>query len=360
VRVPEPPRVAVLSPEAWDQVWRRNQHFAAELVSSGAVSSLLWVSPPGGGLSLRASSRRPVPGVEVVEPPLVVPRRWGGHRVLGWWLKRRLAGVDVVWVNDPVAGAAALRLGIPAVYDITDDWRSMPQDVRACRQIVAAEDVLARRARTVVCSPVLAERWRSRYGIDAVVIPNAVDAASIRAALRRPLEGPGPHAAYVGTLHANRLDVPLVAQLAAAWPGTVHLVGPNGLDAADRDRLTGAGVRLPGPIPAADVPSWLVSADVLICPHLVDDFTLSLDAIKAHEYLATDRPIIATRSSGFQALTAPGLAVVDRSAFAAAALEMAGAGPCRREPAPDWADRAGEFGRVLLSARSERPGQSAG
>ncbi|MDT4914556.1 MAG: teichuronic acid biosynthesis glycosyltransferase TuaH, partial [Pseudonocardiales bacterium] len=67
--MPDQLRAALLSLEPWDEVWRRNQHFAAGLLEGGDVSSLIWISPPAGGLSLRASSARPLSGVDVVEPP---------------------------------------------------------------------------------------------------------------------------------------------------------------------------------------------------------------------------------------------------------------------------------------------------
>ena len=72
----------MLSLEPWDEVWRRNQHLAARLVSSGAVNSLLFIGPQRGGLALRPHRYRPLPGIEAVIPPLVIPRRYGGYRLL--------------------------------------------------------------------------------------------------------------------------------------------------------------------------------------------------------------------------------------------------------------------------------------
>jgi glycosyltransferase involved in cell wall biosynthesis len=344
----------VLSLETWDEVWRRNQHLAARVVRSGAVSSLRFVTPPQPGLALRSRTTSPEPGIHVVTPPLIVPRRYGGHRVIGAWLRHRLRDVDVLWVNDPVAGVAAARRGVPVVYDVTDDWRSMPQDAASRARIVAAEEALADRAEaTVVCSRVLAARWWERYTVAATVIPNGVDTDAVRSAEPRELDGEAPHAVYVGTVHANRVDVDLVADLAIAKIATVHLVGPERLSAPDRGRLLDAGVRLHGPVPSADVPGWLVSADVLICPHLVDDFTLSLDAIKAHEYLATYRPVVATPSCGFQELAAGGLAVVDRYGFVDAVRAAVGSGRFPRPAPPSWDERADAFAAVLQAvARS--------
>jgi hypothetical protein len=100
------------------------------------------------------------------------------------------------------------------------------------------------------------------------------------------------------------------------------------------------------------VPSWLVAADVLICPHVVDDFTMSLDAIKAHEYLATDEPIVATATSGFQSIAAPGLTVAGSTAFVAGVRATAGTGPFVRPTPPSWDERAAQFAAVLESVAS--------
>lgn len=341
-------KVALLSLERWDEVWRRNQHFAAQLVDAGHAESVLFVEPPLPGFALRARRGRPRAGIETITPPLLVPRRFGGYAVLAQWLRRAVRRADVVWVNDPVAGAAVLSGGPPAVYDVTDDWRSMPQSEPDRARIVRAEDRLAVHARTTVCSKVLAERWAERYRVDARLINNGVDTVALQQARpRRLLESP-PHLVYVGTAHPNRVDLALVAELAAI--GRVHMVGPTYLTDEQRARLIAAEVHLHGPVPAAEVPSWLKAADVLICPHIVDDFTLSLDAIKAYEYLATDRPVVATPSCGFQALDTPGLTVVAAGGFAEAVISAIGTGPFRRAAEGDWRERAAAFAAVLGEA----------
>lgn len=99
-------------------------------------------------------------------------------------------------------------------------------------------------------------------------------------------------------------------------------------------------------MPAPEVPSWLVAFDVLICPHVVTDFTLSLDAIKAYEYLATARPVVATPTSGFQELNAPGL-YVSEDVFPDLVREAAAKNGSFRRDVPDWDDRAVEFGAAI-------------
>jgi glycosyltransferase involved in cell wall biosynthesis len=348
-----PPRIAVLSLETWDGVWRRNQHVASRVVDTGAASSLLFVTPPHGGLAVRARRWSPQPGIEVVTPPLLVPRSRGGHRILARWLRHATRDVDLIWVNDPVAGATCLRPDVPVLYDVTDDWRRMDQPARDRARIVAAEDRLARSAETVVCSPWLADRWLERYGVEATLIGNGVDARAIRNAVPMETSTPGPHVVYVGTLHPNRIDVDLLVDLAEQGPGTLHLVGPESLGGSTRARLAAAGAALHGPVRSTDVPRWLAIADVLVCPHRVDDFTLSLDAIKAYEYLATNTPVVATPSSGFQDLTSPGLSVVTADKFVDAVAAAVGSGPFYRRMPVDWDDRAADFSAVVRRCASQ-------
>jgi hypothetical protein len=332
--------------EAWDDTWRRNQHFAAQLVRQGLVRELLFIEPPV--LGDRGRSWQPEPGIQVVRPALLIPKRYGGLTLVGRLLRAgRLRSVDVLWVNDPQLGVHCLSPGRRAVYDVTDDWRTFDQPEHILRRIVAAEDRLAETARTVVCSEVLADRWAERYGSRPPVVQNAVDLEAFARAVPIALEGQGPHLGYVGTLHGQRLDLPLVLELADRTTGTVHLVGPNALEPSELKPLEAhPRVVLHGPVPAADVPAWMKAMDVLLCPHLVNDFTLSLDAIKSHEYLAPGRPVVTTASSGFQALSAEGLAVVQRERFVVCVLAAVGTtGPSRA--AVGWVERAHEFAGVL-------------
>jgi glycosyltransferase involved in cell wall biosynthesis len=92
--------------------------------------------------------------------------------------------------------------------------------------------------------------------------------------------------------------------------------------------------------------------DALVLPHVVTDFTLSLDAIKAYEYLAAGKPIVATPTSGFQGLEAPGLSVVEAEVFVAAVAKALAGETTFSRLVPTWADRAREFATVLVGAGS--------
>ena len=350
-------RVAVLSLEPWDQTWRRNQHLASRLVSEGHAREITWISPAVRGTARRVL--RPLEGIKVIVPPLVVPRRLGGVSVLARSLGPVVRGCDVLWVNDPRLGAACLRHGVPAVYDVTDDWRCYPTPPRIVRRIIAAEDRLARRASTVVCSASLADRWQERYGVIPAVVHNGVDLQAHRSATPAlPLPGPRPHVGYVGTLQPERLDLDLVLQ-AAQLPevGTVHLIGPDALGERGRAVLGSASnIQIHPPVPSQDVPGLMADLDVLVSPHLVNAFTLSLDAIKGYEYAASGRPVVATPTSGFQLLTAVGVRVGAGGEFLRLleeALLHPGRYPVAVVPGSSWEERATQFASVLRTTSSK-------
>jgi hypothetical protein len=118
---------------------------------------------------------------------------------------------------------------------------------------------------------------------------------------------------YVG-LYDQCLDEPLVLKTADSLPdGGVHLVGPDSQSEVTRAIPASNAFQLLGS--ERDLPSWLISFDVLICRHLVTEFTLSLDAIKACEYLAIQPPLVATPTSGIQNPSISGL-LIETDGFA--------------------------------------------
>ncbi len=168
-------------------------------------------------------------------------------------------------------------------------------------------------------------------------------------------------ALYVGSLHDERLDVPLVVELATRRPDLgVVLVGPDSLSAGATAALRAVdNVHLLGPRPYRQVPAYLQHADVVIIPHLVNPFTESLDPIKAYECVAAGRPTVATPVAGFRQLGPP-VVVTERSAFVeSTAAALAGAGPTGPRPAtdsaavPSWRSRAEAMVSVMDDIRGE-------
>jgi teichuronic acid biosynthesis glycosyltransferase TuaH len=361
----------VCSLEAWDDVWRRNQFLVDGLLRRNPGLRVLFVEPPhdlvqglARGRLPRRPRLRPAAGsgrLWTLQPLKPLPHRTGpvSDHALWWQVRRaaeRLELLDpVLWVNDTAYGPLIGQTGWPSVYDVTDDWLLVPVPPRERERRHRLEAVAMRDAgRVVVCSPGLA---RSRGAVRATtLIPNGVDVGHFTRPRSRPADLPAaPVAVYVGTLHDERIDVELIAELAARLPAlSVVLVGPDALGHGSRRRLAAHGnVRLLGPRPYVRVPCYLQHADVTIVPHRVTPFTESLDPIKAYECLAVGRPTVATTVAGFRALGPP-VASVPREEFTARVEQTLEAGGTAVAAPPgdlSWDDRCRRFEAVLASTR---------
>ncbi|WP_018154918.1 glycosyltransferase [Demetria terragena] len=364
--------LVVISLEPWDQVWRRNQHLMDGLLRADATTRVLFVEPGTDPVhDLRRGERpRRAAGLRQVAAADYQGRLW--CLALTKWLPRKIwPGQDqhwaqvvlraarelamdapVLWVNDP-RGAQVLRRGVPwrSVYDITDDWLSADRAPRERERLIADEKLLLDHADdVVVCSSELLQRKGKSRPVH--LIPNAIDGAAFAASHPRPADlPPNPCAVYLGTLHRDRLDVDLCVRTARALgqAGELVLVGPDSLGAQDRDRLRSNDIQLLGARPHDSVPAYLQHADVLVVPHLDDDFTASLDPIKRYEYAASGRPTIATPVAGFTD-GVDGVRVAAPSDFPTMVAALAAEPPPRREPStaiPTWVERVAAFQELL-------------
>ncbi|MGA8723624.1 MAG: glycosyltransferase [Acidimicrobiales bacterium] len=368
--------VVVCSLEGWSEVRRRIRILVDELVELDPSLRVLYVTPAHDVVHELRNRRsiRGEPKFDQVGPRIHVlrPRKWL-PRVVGPFADRslerqvlhaiRVLGLDspLVWVNDASYARFAVRSGWPVVYDITDDWLLTALAPRQLERLMDDERLLLERSEeVVVCSPAL-ERSRG-HSRKVELIPNAVDVELFSRPRPRPDSlPPAPVVLYAGTLHEERVDVPLILELAEAAPHvSVVLLGPDCLTSLHSSELRQPrNVLVLGPRPYSDIPAYLQHADVLIVPHLVNAFTESLDPIKAYECLAAGRPTVATPVAGFRHLGPP-IVVAERSAFVAAVLAaLEGAGTTgaavppdqHRAPIPSWHERALAMASVMDRAR---------
>src|ERR1039458_6015058 len=89
--------VAVVSLERWDEVWRRNQHLAARLPALGLADHVTFINPANQSGAIEFS---PVPGVTVISPRRMMPKRLGGLRVVAKSLEHKVRQCDTLWIND--------------------------------------------------------------------------------------------------------------------------------------------------------------------------------------------------------------------------------------------------------------------
>ncbi len=318
-----------VSLENWDDIWRRNQFLCSRLAGRHPDARILFVGLPRNLLrewrqGRRRARRRPAettvpgsPNITLTHAWEILPNRFRLGRWFNQFLARRhlqaLASklalrAPVLWLNAHDAAHLAGHLGESAViYDVTDDWSQVSQPPARKWRTVREDERLCRRADAViVCSDAL---WQSKTALSRHVhlVPNGVDAlhyAGDSPQAKPPGAGlwRGKILGYTGTLHGDRLDVELVRRLASILgnTGSLVLIGPDHLSAAERERLRLPNIFLTGAVPYTRLPEYMRLFEACIVPHRVTPFTESLNPIKLWEYLALGKPIIATRVAGFR------------------------------------------------------------
>lgn len=377
--------LVVASLEAWDGIWRRNQHLVAGLLRRDPALKVLFVEPAtdplhaalGAAAPRLGRGLRPGPELDGIRPEalwLLEPTKWLPRRVDRRldqrWAQQVLRAArtlemdrPVLWVNDPRGSLLVEATQWPSLYDVTDDWTLADRSAAETERITTQEQALLSRCdEVVVCSPALAASKGAAR--EVTLVPNGVDTSAYAVPHERPADLPrGSVAVYVGTLHDDRLDTDLCVATARALPDSAHLVlvGPNALAPAQSSQLEAAGVVLLGARPSNDVPAYVQHADVLVVPHVVTPFTDSLDPIKLYEYQAAARPVVSTAVAGFRDVVDELVTVATHDAFAdtvvealdhaaaAAQSDQAAAGtdgPAGR-PAADWSRRVDQMVEVL-------------
>jgi len=366
--------LVVVSLEAWDQVWRRNQHLVDGLLRAGRELRVLFVEPPVDplhairrgawprlGKGLRPGAVEAYGGrLWLFEPTKWLPRRVDSQTDRRWAndVERAIRSLGMasphLWVNDPSGAELLDTLKVPALYDVTDDWTLADRTASERERVVKQEErLLSFCKEVVVCSADLART--KGVNREVTLIPNGVDLAAYRVEGPRPHALPtGPIALYVGTLHRDRLDVRLTAATAEAAQGNgrVVLAGPVALSQEDVRALTSAGVLLIGAQDRRVVPSLLQHATVLLVPHLVSAFTESLDPIKLYEYAAAGRPVISTPVAGFRDDRSGRVSIAAREDFPAAVSRTLAAGWVASihhpdDDSADWSSRVRQMAAVL-------------
>ena len=341
----------------WDaELWTNQQHLMARLAARNRVlfvESLGLRRPQLAGRDVRRIARRlrrglagprEADGLRVLSP-LVVPvhdrprLRALNARLLRWQVARAARDFErpLLWSYVPQAEALIDVLEPSAiVYHCVDDiaaQKGVDGDAFA-----AAERRFAARADLVVASaPALAARMRT-LNDHVLEAPNVADTALFAQALEpgEPDAGvaalPRPRIVFTGAVVATKLDVALLAELAAARPDwSLALVGPVGLGDPGTDVSALAAlpnVHLLGARRYADLPAVLRAADAAVIPYAINDLTRSVFPMKVYEYLSAGVPVVSTPLPALDGLE--GVAFAPDAAAFAHALEEVLAEPDRR------------------------------
>jgi glycosyltransferase involved in cell wall biosynthesis len=327
----------------WDRiVWTNRQHIMLRLPRLDPRARVLYVAPPRffghrfrddritGGPNPSLWTTPVSDRVWVVQPLIPLPRR----------LARRLAGRRLDQLMLAIARRAARRLGFSSpcvwsytplyaahigafdesylVYDVVDDYSAMPYYQRTeGSRLAELDSMMTRRADLVfVVNDYLLEQ-RRRWNTNCRFVGNAGDVIGFAEARKSPvaprdLAGiPGPRVGFHGTLTGDKLDVPLVEELARRRPEwSFVLVGPEKDRAALAALRQHGNVHTLGPRSASELPAYLSAFDVVLIPYRRTPFTGR--PLKVYEALAAGVPVVAT---GIPELAGePGVSVVESSA----------------------------------------------
>jgi teichuronic acid biosynthesis glycosyltransferase TuaH len=319
--------IIFVSLENWDEVWRRNQFLCAALAKRFPQMKILFVGLPrnvsyhlrhGSLGALRGKATYQVSGFQNITtthalklfPDSII----AGQRFNGLMARKHIRSVasslgmrnPILWLNPHSAVHMAGKMNECAViYDITDDWAMAPSFFERERKLIIEQDrsLCAQADLVIVCSEALEESRRTACK-RLLLLPNGVDSAHYASIPIRSEKNRWEHPVfgYTGTIHADRFDVELVAGVARSFPeGSIVLVGPNHLTAAEMDKLAlHKNIHITGPVSYSQIPEVMSQFDVCIVPHVETKFTNSLNPLKLWEYLAAGKPIVSTNVAGFR------------------------------------------------------------
>lgn len=210
-------------------------------------------------------------------------------------LGRQLRGsCPILWYTFPILPAACLHFEPRLiVYDRSDHWPDHYSKDE--RMLLKRADVVFATARSLLES---AEHLNSNVHL----VPNGVDVKSFRRALLPetsiPLDVAGlpkPIVGLMGAINA-KIDTSLLTRLAQAHPAwSIVLVGPViPSEIPTRTLQNLPNVHMLGYREPSCLPEYLKGFDVAVIPYVLNERTRAINPLKAYEYLAAGRPVVAT------------------------------------------------------------------
>jgi teichuronic acid biosynthesis glycosyltransferase TuaH len=358
----------------WDGPRLADRHLAEHL---GRRRPVLYIDPPisrrrassDGRLSDSGRLRRVDTRLWVLDPVVLPAKDRLPVTLLTSLLVRRAVRRAVAQLGLPVHAVISstyrplLRSVAAAhrVYWVLDDYVAGAHLINLPRRRVARA-VAARASEAddiVVVSPGLEQSFRAA-GYEPELVPNGVDVEkfSVPSTSRPPdIDLSPPVVGYIGGM-TDRID-PQMLRVVAERGWSLLLVGPlsrsGGVDHL-RPILDMPNVAWLGERPFEEIPAYMASIDVGIIPYRVDGFNVASFPLKALEYLAAGREVVASDLPALRWLETDHIRLADGpTSFAeevAQAVLRAGdasiEASCRLVAGGHgWADRAASFLRLI-------------
>jgi glycosyltransferase involved in cell wall biosynthesis len=222
---------------------------------------------------------------------------------------------DVVYARHFHGAIACAELGLTTILEthshVGDARPILDECFAATRRRVGQEPDLQGIASIITIHTSLRTHYIAR-GADSRRVHLVADGVDVELFARPAsvppsiISGQGPHAVYAGSL-SNAKGIPTILSCAVGRPHvTFHLIGGS---REERERIESmrrtlglTNVRIHGRLEHAHVPPALWNADVLLLPPSAKDPSAQWTSpVKLGEYLAAQRPIIASRIPGLTA-----------------------------------------------------------
>ena len=287
----------------WRFRLQRPQHMAEQLAAFGHrvfYLSTTFVQADEPGFKLL---ERPAPNLFLVQLrlPGKHPRIYE-DLLRGKPLRRMLAAVEeliaaaglgrlVTLVHLPFWRPLAQALpGSLLVYDCMDHHAGFSTN---SDRMIEEEDALVKRADLVVTTSAGLSETIGRQAPNLVVRNAAATEHFGRQPETLAYVSDRPVVGYLGAV-AEWFDTDLIVNAAKRRPGwDFVLVGATaGCDVAEMRRL--ANVKLVGEVPYDEAAAWVHSFDAALIPFKLNDLTRCTNPVKAYEYLAAGKPVVAT------------------------------------------------------------------
>ena len=213
-------------------------------------------------------------------------------------LLSRVDGPGLVVVEIPARGyrapvEALQAAGWSVLYDVIDDW-SDPA-LGGEWYDAATEEWFAQTADHVTASATDLAKRMARWGLETVVVPNAVNTDLFSGDLHGepPSDLPdsdGPIFGYVGSLYGEWFDWDALRRVSVSFPNArLVVIGDDKAGHPDMpDNVSFLGLKA-----QFELPPYVQRFDVGLLPFSVSDTTHAVSPLKVYEYLASGVPVAA-------------------------------------------------------------------
>ena len=214
-------------------------------------------------------------------------------------LRNKLRKADVVWFGHPIHyNKFKSRKGQTIVYDCMDDLLGFSLSERTKERYKRLEAALCKNADIVLASSLnLRNKLKERYGRNDIYLVNNAISLNLTEDVELPrkieecfLDKKTKKMTYIGTISDWFDFVAMEKILSENKNLELLLFGPKEVEIPAHERITYCGI-----LEHKYILKVMASSDALVMPFVLNDLILSVDPVKAYEYIYACKPVIMPR-----------------------------------------------------------------